>query len=821
MNSPGSRHVTNCDDRSNAQDVSEISGCASEGNAVGDASERHGTRDDFESALKEAKQSEARLRRIIDTIPTLAWCALSDGSHEFFNQRWYDYTGLSTEEALGWGWKVAIHPEDVGRLAEIWHRLLASGEPGEFEARMRRYDSEYHWFLFRVEPLRDELGCIARWYGTNTDIEDFKRAQSLLSTESRTLEMITGGATVNEILENLCSRFDAQSSNFISSILLMDSDGKQLRFGAGARVPKEWAESINPVTIGPCVGSCGTAAFLKKPVIVSDIATDPLWVDFREIALRNGLRAAWSQPIISKDDEVLGTFCIYCREPRTPSPSDIQLIEGAGHVALIAIERGRSQKALIDALEEIKKSEVRLRRDEEEFRRITDAIPQMIIVLHPDGRTLYANRVTLDYTGLTLQDIQAENFRDRAFHPEDIQRVQEQRRAALANQVPFENEQRCLRKDGKYRWFLNRYNPLLDEDGKVVRWYATGTDIEDRKHGEDQMRNENVALREEIERSSMFEEIVGSSESMRQVLRQVSKVAPTDSTVLILGETGTGKELIARAIHNRSKRSSRAFIRVNCAAIPASLIASELFGHEKGSFTGALQRRLGRFESADGGTIFLDEVGELPAETQVALLRVLQEREFERIGGNQTISVDVRVLAATNRDLNESVAEGTFRRDLFYRLNVFPIRLPALRERVDDIQLLVEYLIDRYAKKAGKKIENITKHTLALFQSYDWPGNIRELQNVIERAVILCEGETLGVDETWLKRTDAKSAVASVPLMVGLAEREREMIESALHDCKGLIAGPGGAAAKLGIPRQTLVSKITKLGINRHLFKPA
>lgn len=814
--------MTHFDDRSIAKDVSEISGCASsEGKAVGDTSERHGSRDDLEDALKEARQSEARLRKIIDTIPTLAWCALPDGSHEFLNQRWYDFTGLSTAEALGWGWKVAIHPEDVGTLAESWQRLLTSGEPGQFEARLRRSDSEYHWFLFRIEPMRDEVGRIVRWYGTNTDIEDFKRAQSLLSTESRTLEMITGGANLKEILENLCSRFDAQSSNFISSILLMDSDGKRLRFGAGARVPKEWAEAINPVAIGPCVGSCGTAAFLKKRVIVSDIATDPLWVDFREVALRNGLRAAWSQPIISKDNEVLGTFCIYCRQPRTPGPNDIQLIEGAGHVALIAIERGRSQAALIEALDEIKKSEARLRRDEEEFRRITDAIPQMIIVLHPDGRTLYANRVALDYTGLTLQDVQAENFRERAFHPEDIQRVQEQRRAALANNVPFENEQRCLRKDGKYRWFLNRYNPLLDEDGKVVRWYATGTDIEDRKHGEEQMRNENVALREEIERSSMFEEIVGSSESMREVLRQVSKVAPTDSTVLILGETGTGKELIARAIHNRSKRSSRAFIRVNCAAIPASLIASELFGHEKGSFTGALQRRLGRFESADGGTIFLDEVGELPAETQVALLRVLQEREFERVGGNETISIDVRVLAATNRDLSETVAEGTFRQDLFYRLNVFPIRLPALRERVGDIQLLVEYLVDRYAKKAGKKIGNITKDTLALFQSYDWPGNIRELQNVIERAVILCEGETLGVDETWFKRTDTMPAVARVALSVGLAEREREMIESALRECKGLVAGPSGAAAKLGIPRQTLVSKITKLGINRHLFKPA
>jgi len=242
-----------------------------------------------------------------------------------------------------------------------------------------------------------------------------------------------------------------------------------------------------------------------------------------------------------------------------------------------------------------------------------------------------------------------------------------------------------------------------------VRWYATGTDIDDRKRAEDRTRNENVALREDIVRSSMFEEIVGSSESLRQVLVQVSKVAPTDSTVLVLGETGTGKELIARAIHNRSKRSNRAFIRVNCAAIPTSLIASELFGHERGSFTGATQRRLGRFESADGGTIFLDEVGDLPPETQVTLLRVLQEREFERVGGTQTVSVDVRVIAATNRDLPSAVAEGTFRQDLFYRLNVFPIRLPALRERIGDISLLVEYLIDRYAQKAGKKIRNIDK----------------------------------------------------------------------------------------------------------------
>jgi len=352
-----------------------------------------------------------------------------------------------------------------------------------------------------------------------------------------------------------------------------------------------------------------------------------------------------------------------------------------------------------------------------------------------------------------------------------------------------------------------------------VRWYATGTDIDDRKRAEDRTRNENVALREEIVRSSMFEEIVGSSESLRQVLVQVSKVAPTDSTVLVLGETGTGKELIARAIHNRSKRSNRAFIRVNCAAIPSSLIASELFGHERGSFTGATQRRLGRFESADGGTIFLDEVGDLPPETQVALLRVLQEREFERVGGTQTVSVDVRVIAATNRDLPSAVTEGTFRQDLFYRLNVFPIRLPALRERIGDISLLVEYLIDRYAQKAGKKIRNIDKKSMELFRTYDWPGNIRELQNVVERAVILSEGETFFVDEAWLTRVSPKLAAKSVPLVADLVEHEREMLENALRESEGVIGGPTGAAIKLGIPRQTLESKIRKLGINRHHFK--
>jgi formate hydrogenlyase transcriptional activator len=335
----------------------------------------------------------------------------------------------------------------------------------------------------------------------------------------------------------------------------------------------------------------------------------------------------------------------------------------------------------------------------------------------------------------------------------------------------------------------------------------------------DQLARERIYLREEIERTSMFEEIVGSSEALRRVLGQVSKVAPTDSTVLILGETGTGKELLARAIHNRSRRLKKAFIQANCAAIPQSLIASELFGHEKGSFTGALQRRVGRFELADGGTIFLDEVGELPPETQIALLRVLQEREFERVGGSQTIAVDVRVIAATNRDLDAAIADGAFRQDLFYRLNVFPIRVPPLRERIGDISLLVGYLIDRYAQKAGKKIRHVDKQTMDLFRAYEWPRNIRELQNVVERVVILCEGETFSVDEAWLTRAVPKSAATSVLLVTDLVEREKEMIEKALRDSKGVIGGPGGAASKLGVPRQTLESKIRKLGIDRYSYK--
>jgi formate hydrogenlyase transcriptional activator len=626
------------------------------------------------------------------------------------------------------------------------------------------------------------------------------------------LKMILLGAPLNEVLTTIIRLIEAHSTGMRCSISLLDEDGLHLHYGAAPNLPEAYRAATEGVRIGPNVGSCGTAAYLRQPVFVSDIASDPRWVKFRDFALQSGLRAAWSTPIMSHDGTVLGTFGMYYSEVRQPGPSEIQLIDNAGRIAGIAIERDRSQTALTRAFEQIEKSEAQLRH-------IVDAIPQMIVVMNPDGAVLYMNQTMLDYTGLTIEEAMATDCRHRTFNQEDVARIQDERLESLSRRVPFQNEKRILRKDGEYRWFLFHYNPLLDDQGRVIRWYATGTDIDDRVQAEERTRNENLALREQIDRDSMFEDIVGSSEALRKVLRQVSKVASSDSTVLILGETGTGKELIARAIHRRSKRAERAFIGVNCAAIPASLIASELFGHEKGAFTGATQKRLGRFESANGGTIFLDEVGDLPTDVQIALLRVLQEREIERVGSDRPTPINVRVLSATHRDLNTLVAEGKFRQDLLYRLNVVPIEMPSLRERAADIPLLVDYFIDRFGKKAGKKFRRIDKRTLKLFQAYDWPGNIRELQNVIERAVILSDGDTFSVDETWLKWQAPQSAGPTAGLNRALQRQEKEMIEAALAESAGRVSGPTGAATKLGLPRPTLDAKIRRLGINKYRFK--
>ena len=457
-----------------------------------------------------------------------------------------------------------------------------------------------------------------------------------------------------------------------------------------------------------------------------------------------------------------------------------------------------------------------LRKSEAELRQILDLTPQLVGVLGPQAERLYANRLTLSYFGVTLDEWRQRDRRSEV-HPDDVGRIKAHIDRSLTTGAAGELEMRLRAGDGTYRWFLARSNPLRDDQGQLVRWYIAYTDIEDRKKTEERLQQENVALREEIDKTSMFEEIVGGSPALTAVLSQVSKVAGSDSTVLVTGETGTGKELVARAIHRRSRRALRGFVAVNCAAIPRELIASELFGHEKGAFTGALQRRLGRFELADGGTIFLDEVGELAPDTQVALLRVLQEREFERVGGQHPIRVDVRVIAATNRDLTEAVADGTFRQDLFYRLHVFPVEIPPLRDRQEDIVLLVEYFTNRYARQSGKAIRRISRRTLDLLKSYPWPGNVRELQNVIERSVIVSDTDEFTVDESWLSA--APAVESGLGLSGTLAANEKAIVEDALRASGGRVFGASGAAARLGIPRSTLESKIRALRINKSRFR--
>ena len=775
------------------------------------------------------------------------------------------------------------------------------------------------------------------------------QAESLLAAEKRTLEMMANGASLSEVLNDLCASIDAHAPPVASMVCLMDPDGKELFPGAGPHIPAALTAAITPWPIGPNRGSCGTAAFTKQRVIIPDISNDPRWPDkARDLALNHGFCAAWSEPLISSDGEVLGTFCLSYAEPRIPNNRDLELIQAAAHIALIAIELERSRVALKNAVVEIKNSENKLRtiidtipgfvctlsaagevelvnrqvleyfgktmeelknwatsnvvhpddlpcvvdswkhsietgqpydlelrqrradgayrwfqsralptRDtegritgwymlltdiddrkraedalrlnEHDLRLIVDSIPGFVSTANAVGEVELVNRQVLEYFGKTTEELKNWATSD-ALHPDDLPRLTEAYRHSIETGRPRDVETRSRGADGVYRWFHLRSRPQLDAEGRVVRWYTLATDIDKRKRAEaelekafeeikrlkDRLHDENVVLREQIDQAFMFEEIVGSSPALKTVLSSIVKVAPTNSTVLITGETGTGKELIARAIHKGSQRATQAFISVNCASIPPSLIASELFGHEKGAFTGALQRHQGRFELAHSGTIFLDEIGELPAETQVALLRVLQERQFERVGGTRVIPTDVRIIAATNRDLSAAIAAGAFRTDLFYRLNVFPIRVPPLRERKGDIPMLVEYFARRYAEKAGKQISKIDKNTLKLCQSYHWPGNIRELQNIVERSVILCAGDTFWIDEAWLSSQNARLPESSGPLTKTLKSYEKELIEAALAESNGKVAGPNGAAAKLGIPRSTLDLKIKQLNIEKH-----
>jgi len=720
------------------------------------------------------RAQEAELRQVVDTIPAIVWSTLPDGSNTYVNKRFVEYSGSSSEQMAGSGWQALIHPDDLERHAGKWMEAVATGKPLENEVRSRRSDGQYRWQLDRGVALRDKDGNIVKWYGVTTDIEDRKRAEESLGVLSRDLQ------------ENKAKLEEAQR---VAHVGYWEWDLRTDHV--------TWSDETYRI-----YGLHPQERPMDSATIRELVHPEDREFVFRKAAetIQGEVRADAEHRIVRPDGEV-------------------RVVHSQGDLKKDAAGLPWQMFGTIQDITDRKLAEDKIREQEEGLRQMLDLAPQHIGVYGPNRERLYLNRVSLDYFGTSLEEWRQSPSRGNYVHPDDEGRLDGAFGHAVARGSADEFELRLRRRDGAYRWFLSRFNPLRDEQGQVTRWYVASTDIEDRKQAEDRLRSENVALREEIDKASMFEEIVGTSPALKSVLSRISKVAPTDSTVLITGETGTGKELVARAIHRRSNRASGPFVSVNCAAIPRDLIASELFGHEKGAFTGATQQRLGRFELANGGTIFLDEVGELPAETQVALLRVLQEHEFERVGGTRRIRADVRVIAATNRDLQAAISAGFFRSDLFYRLNVFPIEIPSLRERREDVPLLVEYFIDRYARKAGKKIKRVNKKTLELLQSYPWPGNIRELQNVVERSVILCETEIFSIEENWLPPPLTAESKQQVELPRRLLVQEKDMIEAALKDTRGRVSGPRGAAAKLGIPRSTLESKIKSLKIDKNRFK--
>jgi PAS domain S-box-containing protein len=1097
----------------------------------------------------ESAATENALRRAVDTTPAFIHTARPDGYLDYFNRGWLDFFGKSLEEVCGWRWTELVHPEDVAALVQKWHAALASGEPLEVEARVRRADGSYRAFLHRKLPLHDEHGNIVKWFGSSIDIEDRKCAEQKIAEKTNKLERSEFYLREGERLAHMGSWslrpdgiFDYWSPETFSIFgfdpnqgiptlsqwldvlypddrrVLADLIRKMFSEGVNGDVqyrvrhPKYGQRTMHStgepvfengkvtrligntlditeqeeltqelrrreaylaeaqrlshtgsfgwdVSSGEIYWSDETFRIFElepKTKITTDLIVQRTHPDDRqavqqvierassertEFALEHRLlmpdgsikyvhvvghsspdegrrsefvgavtditdqrRAeeslresesylaeaqrlsqtgswAWSpdqdirywseecyrvlsfnpqdglprfeefvqrihpddrpgfreltktairekaewetdyrivhpggavrdihvvgHPVLSTSGdlvEFVGTVIDVTERKRaeeelrnseqkyrhlvdtTPAfvhtalpngdvdfynrgwleyvglpltdllgwgwtcmihPEDVETIVPKWRAALEAGEPfvGESRVRRADGeyrwflhreeplrneageivkwygssieIEERKIVEQRIREQETELRQILDLTPQHITVLAPDGSRLYGNHTLLEYFGVTLEQWRDPNAQMELAHPEDRERFLAEHRQRFLEGEPYEFEARLLRHDGQFRCFLFRLNPLKDEQGHITRWYVTGTDIEDRKQAEEEIRKENIALREELGKTSMFEEVIGTSPVLQMVLARAAKVAPTDSTVLIMGETGTGKELIARAIHKRSKRSQRPFISVNCAAVPSSLIMSELFGHEKGAFTGAVQRRLGRFELAEGGTIFLDEVGDLPMETQIALLRVLQEREFERVGGTEVLRADVRVISATNRDLQAAIADGGFRSDLYYRLNVFPIKLPPLRERKEDVPLLVNYFVGRYATRAGKKIKHIQKKALEALREYSWPGNVRELQNVIERSLIIGEANEFSIDKSWVANEPQPSGAAPADQNAN----ERKRIESALAQSNGKVSGAHGAAAKLGIPASTLESKIRSLRINKFQFK--
>jgi formate hydrogenlyase transcriptional activator len=692
----------------------------------------------------------------------------------------------------------------------------------------------------------------------NLSTKDAQTASGLLSSESvlNTLRLILTGAPLAEVLTIIAQLVESSGDGTLCTIWLPHEDGKQLYCAAAPGLPG-FISGAGSMAIGPKGGSCGTAVYRKAPVYVNDVLTDPVWDQYRHRLLPFGIRAVWSRPLFTNEGRVLGTFAIHYREPRSPDAADLQLIESASHIAGIAIERHLNEEKLryerdrLRLLLEITSS-VTSRLD---LRQVVEALSTNLFktmqcdvsalllpdsesgelrvnnLYNPDARGPFreGSMVPMNgsISGQVLREgksIRIDSFEQVCGDPEIYGNPNGQllykhvieEGLSVGCYLPLVSRDRVV---GVLMLSRRSNHPFEQDDvvllEQVARQIAIAVEntLEYEKATKDRDKEAKQRLYLEEEIRAEFGSIVGESPALKSALHLVAVVAPTDSSVLIQGETGTGKELIARAIHNLSSRRDRAFVKLNCAAIPLGLLESELFGHEKGAFTGAVAQKTGRFELAHKGTLFLDEVGDIPLELQAKLLRVLQEQEFERLGSNRTHKVDVRLVAATHRDLTAMVKQATFREDLYYRLKVFPIHVPTLRQRTEDIPKLVLHFTDLYARRMNKRIDTIPAETMDSLVRYSWPGNVRELQNFIERAVILSPHTILRAPKSELEPFPA--ARQSNTPMTGLEEVERDHILSALEASGWVVGGRKGAAERLGMKRTSLVYKMRKHRIVR------
>ena len=793
---------------------------------------------DRKLAEEARRESQQQYESLVHAIDGIVWeCDCPSLRFRFVSNQAERILGYAVDQWLNEPdfWLEHLHRDD--RQLVIDFCADAANQDGDYQLdyRMVASDGRIVWLRGIMTVDRVDGGQV-RLRGVMVDITERKREEALRTGQSQILEMVAAARPLDDILSRLVGLIESLSEGALSSILLLDEDGLHLRQGPAPSLPEAWTSAIDGMAIGPHEGSCGTAAYLGREVVVTDVNVDPLWNDFRDLAAPFKIRACWSTPIKSAQDKVLGTFAMYYLTPRRPKPQERRLIDVAIHIARIAIERQQARETL--------------RESEERFRQLTENIGAVFFMSEEfddasPGRLIYISAAYESIWGTSREDLYK---RPRSWfdsvHPDD--RAGVQRNLSDISNGTFDEEFRIVRPDGSIRWVHDRVFPIYNERGEIYRIAGLIEDITERKRAEaslqaalaeveelkEQLHAENIYLQEEIMVAQNFGEIIGRSETLQKVLRQAEQVAPLDTTVLLLGETGTGKELLAHAIHSLNPRKYRPLVKVNCATLPSHLIESELFGHEKGAFTGALARRVGRFEIANGGTIFLDEIGELPLDLQAKLLRVLQEGEFERVGSSSTLKTDVRVIAATNRDLEDAVRKGTFRSDLYYRLNIFPIVVPPLRERKDDISVLVIHFLKHLGMKLGKRIESIPQETMEALQNYPWPGNIRELRNVIERAAIITQGSQLRLlDNLEYRQSNHEqtppppppwpSSSPSVESLPGetLDESQRQLIVRTLEKTYWRVEGPAGAAALLGVHPNTLRSRMKKLGIMKPRFK--